>query len=197
MNEHDDNDALKQAYQDAKQRYPVPGRIKRAVTGHHDNNNQWWHFLLGKGSLPGREWLALTAAIGCFLVLLTVYSAPSFFPEEASVVALEVEFHGYQDEVNLLPDYREKLTVYTREYTRQLTALKVFYSRPALLASLDGDWLFTDCTNQKITVSHDLIDDLRMLQRVDPAVVEGTFVALAFDEQGRLIRIAMAAAESC
>ncbi|GGF52910.1 hypothetical protein [Alteromonas lipolytica] len=197
MNEHDENDALKQAYQTAKQRYPAPGRIKRAVTEHHDTGSNWWYLLVRPGRLPGREWLALTAALGCLLVLLTIYTSPVPPAGESKFVALEVEYHGYQDEINDSPDYREKLTVYTREYTQQLNTLNVFYSRPAMLASLDGDWLFTDCQNQKITVSHELIDDLRALQRVDPALMKGTFVALSFDEQGRLINIDSAPAEHC
>lgn len=197
MSEHDDNEALKHAYQNAKQRYPAPGRIRRAIIEQPATDNRWHQFLAGSAKLPGREWLALTAAAGCFLVLLNLYWSPPLPPSTDKFVALEVEYHGYQDNIDHLPDYREKLTVYTREFTRQLATLNVFYSREARLASLDGDWLFTDCKNQKITVSHELIDDLRALQRVDPALVEGTFVALAFDQQGRLIQIAPASTNRC
>lgn len=197
MSEHDENDALKHAYQTAKQRYPIPGRIRRAIFKQPTAGNRWRHLLSGSAKLPGREWLALMAAAGCFLVLLNMYWSPALPASTDKFVALEVEYHGYQDSVVHLPDYREKLTVYTREFTQQLASLNVFYSREARLASLDGDWLFTDCKNQKITVSHELIDDLRALQRIDPALVEGTFVALAFDQQGRLIQIAPSATNRC
>ncbi|MEC9261252.1 MAG: hypothetical protein VYD53_07935 [Pseudomonadota bacterium] len=196
MNESDRQDALQQAYNTAKQRYPAPGRIKRAVLNQQPGNQQ--RFLdRAIATLPGREWLALAAAVGCLLLL--VKGAPLInqpMPDN-DIIALEVEYHGYQDDVASLPDYREKLTLYTREFTRQLDTLNVFYSRPAMLASHQGNWLFTDCDNQTITVSHELIDDLRALQRVDPALVEGTFVALAFDKQGRLIKIEQVAIKSC
>ena len=196
MNESDRQDALQQAYNTAKQRYPAPGRIKRAVINQQSGNHQ--HIIeRTKAKLPGREWLALAAALGCLLLL--VKGAPLInqpLPDK-DLIALEVEYHGYQDDVASLPDYREKLTLYTREFTRQLDTLNVFYSRPAMLASHQGNWLFTDCDNQSITVSHELIDDLRALKRVDPALVEGTFVALAFDNQGRLIKIEQAPIRSC
>ena len=196
MNESDRQDALQQAYNTAKQGYPAPGRIKRAVINQQSGNHQ--HIIeRTKAKLPGREWLALAAALGCLLLL--VKGAPLInqpLPDK-DLIALEVEYHGYQDDVASLPDYREKLTLYTREFTRQLDTLNVFYSRPAMLASHQGNWLFTDCDNQSITVSHELIDDLRALKRVDPALVEGTFVALAFDNQGRLIKIEQAPIRSC
>lgn len=197
MNESDPKDELQQAYDAAKHRYPAPGRIKRAVLAQQQQDRSWRHLLHTNSRLPGREWLALAAAVGCLMWLLnTAMFAHKPLPD-TDIIALQVEYHGYQDDVAGLPDYREKLTLYTREFTRQIETLNIFYSRPAMLASHEGNWLFTDCDNQTITVSHELIDDLRALQRVDPALVKGTFVALAFDKQGRLIKIEQAQAKSC
>lgn len=197
MNESDRQDALKQAYDAAKQRYPAPGRIKRAVLEQQETSLSWLTFKQVKATLPGREWLALAAAMGCLLLLLNSVMYAQKPVLENPQIALQVEYHSYQDDVTDRPDYREKLTLYTREFTRQLETLDAFYSRPAMLTSHKGNWLFTDCNNQTINVSHELIDDLRALQRVDPSLVDGTFVALAFDENGRLIKIEHATAQRC
>ena len=197
MNDNELDKALKQSYNNAKQRYPAPGRIKRAVLAEQKSQWQWHHFFTRAAQLPGKEWYALTAAIGCVWIIYSLTLTPVEQTTASNLVALQVEYHGYEDEKPVVPDYRESLKIYNREYASQIATLSQFYSRSAVLVKHEGDWLFKDCQNLNITISNELVDDLRALQRIDPELVEGTFVELAFDAQGRLINISPSTLARC
>ncbi|NVK56455.1 MAG: hypothetical protein HWE26_12635 [Alteromonadaceae bacterium] len=190
MNEPQKEPDFKRAYQSSKQDYPAPGRIKRAVIN-SQRQQRWLRYL------PAKEWLALAAAVGCFLILITMTNQTHLPPQNNETLALEVEFHNYADEPAPVADHRQQLTVYQREYTQNLNTLSAFYSRRAMLAQHAGSWQFIDCNQQIITVSIDLIEDLRKHKRIDPGIFDGSFVELAFDENGRLMSVSPARENLC
>ena len=106
-------------------------------------------------------------------------------------------YHGYEDELPDTSQYQQQLTVYNKAYKDKLATLTAFHSKHAMLAKHEGNWLFTDCNNQKITVSPQLMQDLMLHKRADAELMAGNFVELVFDDQGRLIQITQSRKNLC
>ncbi|TPV60630.1 hypothetical protein FJ444_03100 [Aestuariibacter sp. GS-14] len=186
-----DND-FKQAYERSKQQYPAPGRIKRQVLNQAKQPFSWRIYL------PGKEWMALAGALCCLVVIYAMNSVVRQAPIAVTDgLEVAVAYHGYENELPEASKYQQKLMVYNQKYTDNLATLKAFHSKHAMLAKHEGNWLFTDCNNQKITVSPQLMQDLMQTKRADAELMAGNFVELVFDDQGRLIQITQSRKNLC
>ena len=183
---------FKQAYEQSKQQYPAPGRIKRQVINQAKQPFSW------KVYLPGKEWMALCGALCCLVVIYAMNTFTQQSPvTHSDVLEVAVAYHGYENELPDTSQYQQQLTVYNKAYKDKLATLTAFHSKHAMLAKHEGNWLFTDCNNQKITVSPQLMQDLMLHKRADAELMAGNFVELVFDDQGRLIQITQSRKNLC
>ncbi|MBT3136349.1 hypothetical protein KL866_14830 [Alteromonas sp. ALT199] len=144
--------------------------------------------------------LRFTAVAFAIVAMLGVYNIGSFQSRHSPSMRSAahsvdiVHYHGFEGEDKLLAnktsnDYQARFNAYTRQYVESNLVAKAVTLQPATLQSQDGYWLLVNCDNQHVVVSESLIASLNINGRIEGDISVGTLVALAFDDQGRILSI--------
>ena len=108
-----------------------------------------------------------------------------------AVVVNIVDYHGFDGEGESYRDnnYRTRFNVYTQNYYASQELSQAVKFQHATLYADNGNWMLVDCEQAKLVVSQALLDSLNTLNRIQGDIKVGMQVALAFDEQGKILTI--------
>ena len=113
---------------------------------------------------------------------------------DGAVVVNIVDYHGFDGEGESYRDnnYRTRFNVYTQNYYASQELSQAVRFQHATLYADNGNWTLIDCEQTRLVVSQALLDSLNTFNRIQGEIKVGTQVALAFDEQGKILTIVQA-----
>ena len=204
---------LQEAYRRSQQAHNIDSDVKQRVMLHHGQHTvkmsgfgqvfvQHFSQILAAFSSSGFKLGAVAFAL---LVTFGMYNvirwqentAPALATSNletnvnGAVVVNIVDYHGFDGEGESYRDnnYRTRFNVYTQNYYASQELSQAVKFQHATLYADNGNWMLVDCEQAKLVVSQALLDSLNTLNRIQGDIKVGMQVALAFDEQGKILTI--------
>ena len=210
---------LQEAYRRSQQAHNIDSDVKQRVMLHHSqqavkksgfgqvfvqHSSQILAAFSSSGFKLGAVAFALLVTFGMYNVIRwqentapalatsnTVATSNLATNVNGAVVVNLVDYHGFDGEGESYRDnnYRTRFNVYTQNYYASQELSQAVKFQHATLYADNGNWMLVDCEQTKLVVSQALLDSLNTLNRIQGDIKVGMQVALAFDEQGKILTI--------
>lgn len=210
---------LQEAYKRSLQAHSIDSSVKQRVMLHHSQQavkktgfgqrflkklGQIQSVFSSSGFKLGAVAFALLVTFGMYNVIRwQENTAPSVVTSNTiatsnlatdvngAVVVNLVDYHGFDGEGESYRgnNYRTRFNVYTENYYASQELSKAVKFQHATLYADNGNWMLIDCEQTKLVVSQALLDSLNTLNRIQGDIKVGMQVALAYDEQGKILTI--------
>lgn len=187
----EDDDKLDELYQQRKKIHSAPPRIMAKTLKHHSLSKS-------KKSIDGkiiwhkyfRQVGFITACLGIFFLALFQFRTVNK-PNTIELVSTDIVRHVLKSEtIDRQTAHSVEYQLANENYVASQRIINIHHRETAVIATTASGWQLNICGAGKISISPLLLASLAKANAVDPSLLSGQFVQIAYNVDGQIITIA-------